>query len=76
MTINTTSCFTKSLLHLSPVTFSATSVTSQVVEARTSKIATVNKFAILQKIKQEKGLLFGSFSNKLTKNRNARSGKK
>jgi hypothetical protein len=52
-------------------------VTSQVVEARASKTVTVNKLAVLQKIKQEKSLLFGSFSNKLTKkNRNVRSGRK
>jgi len=30
-------------------------------------MATVNKFAVLQKTKQEKGLIFRSFSNKLTK---------
>jgi hypothetical protein len=41
-------------------------VASQVVEeARTSKMATVNKLAVLQTIKQEKGQHFGSFSNKL-----------
>ena len=55
------------MLDLSPVTFSLTSVTIQVVEARTSKMATVYKLAVLQKIKKEKGLLFGSFSNKLTR---------
>jgi hypothetical protein len=55
------------LLDLSPVTFSATSVTSQVVEVRAGKMATANKLAVLRKIKQEKGFLFGSFSNELTK---------
>jgi hypothetical protein len=42
-----------------------TSVTSQVVEARTGKMATANKLAVLQKIKQEKGVLFGSYFNNL-----------
>ena len=40
-----------------------TSVTSQVVEARTGKMAAANKLAFLQKIKQEKDVLFGSFFN-------------
>ena len=40
---------------------------SQVVEARAGKMATGNKQAVLQKIKQEKGFLCGSFSNDLTK---------
>jgi len=31
-------------------------------------MATANKLAVLQKIKQEKCFLFGSFSNDLTKN--------
>jgi hypothetical protein len=37
------------------------------VEARTGKMVTANKLAVLQKIKQEKSVLFGSFSNDLTK---------
>jgi hypothetical protein len=35
-------------------------VKSQEVEARTSKMATANKLTPLQKIKQEKGVLFWS----------------
>jgi len=34
--------------------FSTTSVTSQVVEARTGKVVTANKLAALQKIKRKK----------------------
>jgi len=41
-------------------------VTSQVVEVRKGKMATANKLAVLQKIKQEKGFLLGSFSNYLS----------
>jgi hypothetical protein len=42
-----------------------TSVTSQVVEARIGKTTTANKLAVLQKIKQEKDVLFGSYFNNL-----------
>jgi len=34
---------------------------------RRDKMATANKLAVLQKIKQEKSVLFGPFSNDLTK---------
>jgi len=56
VTNSTKICFTKRLLDLSLVTFSATSVTSRVVEIRTGKMATANKLAVLQKIKQKKGV--------------------
>jgi hypothetical protein len=39
---------------------------SHVVEVRTGKMATANKLAVLQKLKQEKHFLFGSFSNDMT----------
>jgi hypothetical protein len=55
------------LLDLSPVMFSTTSVTSQVVEARTGKMVNANKLAALQKKKWEKHVLIGPFSNDLTK---------
>jgi hypothetical protein len=42
-----------------------TSVTSQVVEAGTGKMATESKHAVLQKIKQEKDVFFGSYFNDL-----------
>jgi len=42
-----------------------TIVTGQVVEARTHKMATANKLAVLQKIKQEKDVLFRSYFNSL-----------
>ena len=42
-----------------------TSVASQVVEERTGKMATANKLAVLQRIKQEKDVLFGSYFNNL-----------
>jgi hypothetical protein len=37
-------------------------------------MAVVNKLAVLQKIQQEKNVLFGLFSNDLTKQSNVRSG--
>jgi hypothetical protein len=43
-----------------------TSVTSQVVEARRGKMVTAKKLAVLQSIKQEKGLLIRSFLDDLT----------
>jgi hypothetical protein len=42
-----------------------TGVTSQVVEARTGKMDTANKLAVLQEIKQEKDVVFGSYFNNL-----------
>ena len=55
------------MLDLSPFAFSTTSVTSRVVEARTGKMTDANKIAVLRWIKQEKFVLFASFSNYLTK---------
>jgi len=49
------------LLDLSPVTFSMTSLTSQVVEARSGRMGTANKLAVLQKIKLRMLLLLGHF---------------
>ena len=53
-----------------------TSMTSQVVKARRGKMGTANKLAVLQKIKQEKGVLIGSFFKDLTKQTTVRSGRK
>jgi len=53
-----------------------TNVTSKVVEARRGKMGTANKFAVLQKIKWEKGVLSGSFLNDLTKQNKVKSGRK
>jgi hypothetical protein len=49
-------------------------VTSGVVEARRHKMATANRLTVLQKTKEEKGVLFGSFSSDLTKQKKLRSG--
>jgi len=51
VTRSTKSCFTKSVLDLSPVTFPKTKVKSQGVQAMTDKMATANKLTLLQKIK-------------------------
>jgi hypothetical protein len=45
----------------------ALSTTGSVDEARRGNMATANNLAVLQKMKQEKGVLFGSFLNDLTK---------
>jgi len=51
---STKSCFTKSLLDLSPVTFPKTKVKSQVVQAMTDKMVTANKLTVPQKINRRK----------------------
>jgi hypothetical protein len=55
------------LIDLSPVTALVTSVTGRVVEGRLGNMAAANKLAVLQKVKQEKGVPFWSFSKDLTK---------
>jgi len=42
-------------------------VTGRVVEARIGNMATANRLAVLQKVKQEKGVSFWSFVNDLRK---------
>ena len=64
------------MLDLSPFAFSTTSVTNRVMEARTGKMATANKFAVVQNIKQEKCVLFRSFTNISQNKRNVRMGRK
>jgi hypothetical protein len=49
-----------------------TSVTGQVVEARMGNTATANKLAVLQKVKQERGVSFWSFSNDLKKKKKSK----
>jgi phosphosulfolactate phosphohydrolase-like enzyme len=46
------------------------------VKARRGKMGTTNKLAVLEKIKQEKGVLIGSFLNDLTEQNKVRSGRK
>ena len=65
VTSSAQSCFTKYFARLVASHFSMTSVASQVVEERTGKMATANKLALLQRIKQEKDVLFGSYFNNL-----------
>jgi hypothetical protein len=48
-------------------------MTSQVAKARRGRMGTANKLVVLQKIKQEKDVLIGSFLKDLTKQDKVRS---
>jgi hypothetical protein len=64
------------LLDLFPVTFSMTSVTSQVVETRRGKMVTAKKLAVLQNLNRRKVFLLGYVLDDLTQQNKVRSGRK
>jgi hypothetical protein len=63
---STKSCFTKSVAALVATQLLNHYCDKSNSGGKASKLAIANKLAILQKIKQEKGVLFRSFSNDLT----------